>query len=113
MSAATPSATVCHIVMWDVAGATPEEKADTAATVRREFESLRGKIPGMATLEIGIDTSRISYACDVVLVSAFESQAALDAYAEHPAHLAVRDRLNGLRIARHQVDYIMSAPELG
>jgi hypothetical protein len=44
----------------------------------------------------------------VVLYSEFESQQALDAYAVHPAHLRVRNELEGLRIARHQVDYVLS-----
>ena len=33
------------------------------------------------------------------------SQAALDGYATHPEHLRVKGELEGLRIARHQVDY--------
>ena len=97
---------VTHIVMWDVAGKTKDEKADAIAAVRREFEGMMGKIPGMTKLEIGIDTSHISYACDMVLVTEFESQGALDAYATHPMHLAARERLEGLRISRHQVDYV-------
>lgn len=111
MPAATSSPAICHIVMWNVAGATQDEKSQAIAAVQREFESLKGQIPGMARLEIGIDTSRISYACDIVLVTEFDSQDALDAYARHPAHLAVRDRLDGLRIARHQVDYVKPAGE--
>ena len=52
-----------------------------------------------------MDASAVDYACDVVLYSEFESWDALQAYAEHPAHLRVRDKLVGIRIARHQVDY--------
>jgi hypothetical protein len=66
---------------------------------------LRGRIPGLLRLEVGVDASRIDYACDVVLYSEFESWKALDAYARHPEHLQVRDELAGIRIARHQVDY--------
>jgi hypothetical protein len=42
----------------------------------------------------------------VVLVSDFESQAALDAYATHPEHLRVKAEIGDMRTARHQVDYI-------
>lgn len=94
-----------HIVMWNVRGDTPAEKARGIARLRRSFESLRGRIPGLLHLEIGVDTSRIDYACDVVLYSEFESQAALDAYGSHPEHLRVKDEVADLRIARHQVDY--------
>jgi hypothetical protein len=94
-----------HIVMWDVAGATNDEKRRNVELLRERFHSLRGRIPGLLQLEVGVDGSRVPYACDVVLYSEFESQVALDAYASHPAHLEVRDALSGIRIARHQVDY--------
>lgn len=96
---------VRHIVMWNIAGETPAEKQVGMAAVRREFESLRGQIPGMVHLEIGVDHSGVSYACDMVLVTEFESAGALAAYAMHPAHLAACKRLEGVRTTRHQVDY--------
>ena len=94
-----------HIVMWNIRGETPAEKADSVLLLQRSFESLRGRIPGLLLLEIGVDSSRIDYACDVVLYSEFESQLALDAYAVHPEHLRVKRELADLRTARHQVDY--------
>ncbi|MFM2279363.1 MAG: hypothetical protein RLZZ444_1594 [Pseudomonadota bacterium] len=100
-----------HVVMWDVKGETHAEKAEVANRIKAEFESLKGAIPGMLELEIGIDISKISYACDVVLIADFETAEALGAYAVHEAHLAVRDRLEGLRVARHQVDYPPSPGE--
>lgn len=96
-----------HIVMWNVRGDTPAEKAHGIAQLRRSFEGLRGRIPGLLHLEIGVDISRVDYACDVVLYSEFESQAALDAYGTHPEHLRVKDEVAELRIARHQVDYVV------
>jgi hypothetical protein len=94
-----------HIVMWNVRGATADEKAANVQRLQRSFHSLRGRVPGLLHLEIGVDTSRVDYACDVVLYSEFESQAALDAYATHPEHLRVKQELGDMRIARHQVDY--------
>ncbi|WP_066708382.1 Dabb family protein [Curvibacter delicatus] len=96
-----------HIVMWNVRGDTPAEKARGIAQLQRSFEGLRGRIPGLLHLEIGVDVSRVDYACDVVLYSEFESQAALDAYGTHPEHLRVKDEVAELRIARHQVDYVV------
>ncbi len=94
-----------HIVMWNLRGDTPQGKARSIEQVKNAFESLQGKIPGMTHLEIGVDSSRIDYACDVVLYSEFESQAALDAYGVHPEHVRVKQELEGVRIARHQVDF--------
>lgn len=94
-----------HIVMWNVRGDDAPTRARHCALLKAEFESLRGRIPGLLHLEVGIDESRIDYACDAVLVSEFASREALAAYAEHPEHLRVRRALGDLRIARHQVDY--------
>lgn len=105
------SSPVRHIVMWNVAGDTPEERSTSIEIVRNAFEALRGRIPGLTRLEIGIDHSRIDYACDMVLVTDFDSEASLHAYATHPLHLAVRDQLQGLRVARYQVDYCLGAME--
>src|SRR5262245_13613877 len=97
---------VKHIVMWNLLGSSEEEKAASVTAVKSRFERLRGIIPGMTHLEIGVDFSRVNYACDIVLYTEFESREALTAYATHPAHLKIRDELEGVRIARHQVDYV-------
>ncbi|WP_337269420.1 Dabb family protein [Oryzifoliimicrobium ureilyticus] len=94
-----------HIVMWNVSGETPEEKRRTALIVKEKFEALADQIPGLKKLEIGIDSSRISYACDVVLYSEFVDADALRSYVDHPLHLRVKADLEGMRISRHQVDY--------
>ncbi len=94
-----------HIVMWNLRGETDAERRANAELVKSLFEGLRGRIPGLLTLEIGINCTPVEYACDVVLYSEFEDEASLNAYATHPAHTEVRTRLGNLRTARHQVDY--------
>ena len=94
-----------HIVMWNVRGASRDEKLANIERLKTSFQSLRGRVPGLLQLEIGVDSSGVDYACDVVLVSEFESQAALDAYATHPEHLRVKAEIGDMRTARHQVDY--------
>lgn len=100
-----PGSLVRHIVMWNIAGATPADKRANIERLRQGFELLRGRIPGLLHLDIGVDTSGVDYACDVVLYSEFASQAALDAYATHPEHLQLKAALGSMRTARHQVDY--------
>ncbi len=97
--------TIKHIVMWNVRGDDAVARARNLALLKSEFEALRGRIPGLLHIEVGIDESRIDYACDVVLYTEFASREALAGYAEHPEHLRVRSRLGDLRTARHQVDY--------
>jgi hypothetical protein len=94
-----------HIVMWRVSGDTLEENLASRRLVKHSFEGLRGHIPGMIHLEVGMDSSAADYACDLVLLADFESQHALEAYANHPEHLRIRQELGGLRTARFQVDY--------
>ena len=98
---------VKHIVMWRVAGDGTTAHAHNIAKVKSAFETLRGRIPGMVHLEIGVDSSRVDHACDVVLYTEFESQAALDGYAIHAEHLRVKREVGGLRIERHHVDYVL------
>jgi heme-degrading monooxygenase HmoA len=102
-----------HIVMWKVRGDDAAARAANLAQLKSEFESLRGRIPGLLHIEVGIDESRIDYACDVVLVTEFASREALAGYAEHPEHLRVRRALGDMRSARHQVDYEVTAEVAG
>ena len=94
-----------HIVMWNLAGDKPQAKQRNIERLRESFLSLKGRIPGLIHLEIGVDSSGVDYACDVVLYSEFDSQAALDAYATHPEHVRVKAERGAMRIARHQGDY--------
>ncbi|PIT77371.1 stress responsive protein [Limnohabitans sp. JirII-29] len=98
-----------HIVMWDVQGDTPAQKQANRQLIQSQFEALRGHIPGLLHVEVGIDHSHVDYACDVVLYTEFDSQESLDAYASHPAHLRVKQTLGAVRIARHQVDFVSTS----
>ena len=102
---------VRHIVMWDVRGDTPQEKNAAAHLIKVSFETLAGRIPGMRSVEVGLDMSGVDYACDVVLCMDFDSRASLAAYASHPEHLRVKELLGDSRIARHQVDYAVPATD--
>lgn len=102
---------VRHIVMWDVRGDTPQEKNAAAHLIKASFEALAGRIPGMRSVEVGLDMSGVDYACDVVLCMDFDSRASLAAYGSHPEHLRVKQLLGDSRIARHQVDYPVPATD--
>jgi hypothetical protein len=101
-----------HIVMWNLRGDDAIAHAGNVALLKREFESLRDRIPGLLHVEVGVDDSRVDYACDVVLYTEFASRQALADYANHPEHLRVRATLGDMRVTRHQVDYEIH-PEVG
>lgn len=100
---------VKHIVMWNVKGQTLLERRVAALDIKHRFERLKGVVPGLLYLEVGIDISGVDYACDMVLYTEFDSEASLKAYATHPDHLAIRQELGDVRIARYQVDYSSEA----
>jgi hypothetical protein len=98
-----------HLVMWNVGGGRGHaEHRANCVRIKHAFEGLAGRIPGLLKIEVGLDVSAVDYACDVVLLSEFDNEASLAAYGHHPAHLAVREQLGDLRIARHQVDYFFT-----
>ena len=97
---------VKHLVLWRLK---PEAHGQTAAenarAIKGKLEGLRGRIPGMLKIEVGLDFSRTDNSCDLALYSEFESRAALDAYQSHPEHKAVMPFILEARAERRLVDY--------
>ena len=97
---------VKHIVAWrlkDSAGG--NDKATNARLVRDKLEALRGRIPGLLRLDVGLDFSATENSADVVLVSEFESREALAAYQVHPEHKAVVAFVSQIVVERRLIDY--------
>ncbi len=95
-----------HIVMWRLKeSAHGNDKATNARIIKEKLESLSGKIPGMISLEVGIDFSATESSSGVVLYSEFESREALEAYQSHPEHKAVMPFIMEARSERRVVDY--------
>ena len=77
---------VKHIILWTLQEEhnTPEVKHG----IKEGLEGLAGVIDGL--VEIKVQTERLpSSNADVMLYSVFESAAALEGYAVHPAHVKV------------------------
>jgi hypothetical protein len=92
-----------HIVCWTLK---EENKAANAAEIKQRLEMLRGQIPGLLHLEVGInakDTPPDNW--DVALLCDFESLAALNAYQEHPIHKEAAVFIASVRTNRVCVDY--------
>lgn len=88
-----------HIVMW-----TLKDPAD-ALKMKALLESCRAVVPGIVAFEVGMRTEGLEANADVVLYSAFEDQAALAAYQQHPHHLNVAAQIGPLRQTRTVLDY--------
>ncbi|MBR4102090.1 MAG: Dabb family protein [Oscillospiraceae bacterium] len=82
---------VKHIILWTLKDEYSEnEKIKIKEEIKTALEGLQGKIPGL--LEIKVNTGKLASSnADLMLDSTFESEAALKAYAVHPAHVKVAD----------------------
>ncbi len=77
---------VKHIILWKLKSElSAEQKAEAKAECKRRLESLNGRIEGMLSLSVIIDGCDSSNA-DMMLDSAFESEAALAGYQVNPLH---------------------------
>ncbi len=95
-----------HIVIWKLKDEfNPEEKKQAALKAKEVLEELNGKIPEIITLEVGIDFSNSDQSGDIVLYSEFSSKEALNAYQEHPLHIAVKPYIGSIRSSRQVIDY--------
>ncbi|ASU38644.1 stress responsive protein [Herbaspirillum sp. meg3] len=95
-----------HIVMWKLKD--QAEGADKAANARKMKELLDGcanLVPGILKFEAALAQPGLEATYDVVLYSEFESKAALDAYQDHPDHVAIKPFIGAIREGRQCMDY--------
>ena len=97
---------VKHIVLWSLKeSALGRSKDENARIMKEKLEALRGAIPGLLHLEVGIDFGRGTQSDDVALYSEFDSRESLQGYQDHPAHLAAVAFIREVRDRRSVVDY--------
>jgi len=95
-----------HIVLWKLKDyAEGASKKENALKVKKVLEDMVGKIPGIITLEVGLNFETSDAASDIALYSEFESREALDAYQIHPIHVKVKDFISSVRTERRVADY--------
>ena len=80
-----------HIILWTLKEElSADEKVAVKAGIKAGLEGLAGQIPGLVDIHVQTDCLPSSNA-DLMLDSTFTDEAALKAYAVHPAHVAVAD----------------------
>ncbi len=92
-----------HIVMFEFK---EENKQENLQRVKGMLEALPAKIDTLRSMEVGIDISRSDRSFDMVLVSHFDDQAGLDAYAPHSAHQEVVSVIKEVTTLSKVVDYL-------
>ncbi|MFC3106645.1 Dabb family protein [Undibacterium arcticum] len=95
-----------HIVMWKLKEqAEGADKASNAQKMKSLLDACAGIVPGILKLEVALAQPGLEATYDVVLYSEFADQAALDAYQDHPQHVAVKPFIGAVREARQCMDY--------
>ncbi|MGN1210372.1 MAG: Dabb family protein [Candidatus Cryptobacteroides sp.] len=81
---------VKHIILWTLKSELSENEKETVkAGIKEGLEALVGKIPGLVDVKVQTGGRLDSSNADVMLECILESEAALKAYAVHPAHVEV------------------------
>lgn len=88
-----------HIVLFTL-------KDPANATKAKDLlNSCKDVVPGICEFEVAIKTEGLEASADVVLVSAFEDEAVLAAYQQHPHHQSVGAQLREMMAGRQVLDY--------
>ncbi len=95
-----------HIVMWQLKEhAEGADKAFNAQKMKTLLDACADIVPGILTFEVVLAQPGYECTYDVVLYSEFESMAALDAYQNHPQHVALKPFVGAVRASRQCMDY--------
>jgi len=95
-----------HIVMWKLKGqAEGADRATNAARMKTMLDACAGLVPGILRLEAVLAQPGLEATYDVLLYSEFADRAALDAYQQHPDHVALKPFFGAVREARQCMDY--------
>lgn len=90
-----------HIVMWKF----KEGERENMLLFRERLLALKGQIPEIRAMEVGINVNPSERSYDAVLVSEFDSLEALKAYSVNPLHRAVAEFCASIRTGSVSVDY--------
>ncbi len=91
-----------HIVAWDFA---VDSKQSNLKRMKNLLEELPALISEIETFEVGLNLKDSDVAKDMVLVSSFADEGALQRYTDHPEHQRVVQELRKVSSKTVVVDY--------
>jgi len=95
---------VVHIVLFEFK---EENKKENILKIKELLEKLENKIEVLKTIEVGINFDKAPRAMDLSLYSTFDSIEDLNAYAIHPEHLKVVEKIKEVTLSSKVSDYII------
>jgi len=94
-----------HVVTWKLASEDAGERRRQAEEVARRLNALDGVVPQLLSISAGANALYPEANWDVTLVADFDSAAALEEYAVHPAHEEVAVYIRTVVASRVAVDF--------
>lgn len=92
---------VTHIVLFKL----KDRSEDSARRAEAVIAAMKGAIPGLLDLEVGVDFTRADRSYDIALITRHATRADLDAYQTHPVHERVKEYIVPAREASVVVDF--------
>lgn len=92
---------ITHIVLFKL----KDRSSRSVGEARDVLLGMRGKIPQLRQLEIGVDILHSQRSYDIVLITKFDSLEELQAYQAHPVHVEVAKYMTSVRESAAAVDY--------
>lgn len=90
-----------HIVMWKF----KEGERENMLLFRERLLALKGQIPEIRSMEVGVNVVPSERSYDAVLVAEFDSVEDMKSYSVNPLHVAVSDFCKSIRTSAASVDY--------
>lgn len=94
-----------RVVMWRIEGVAEEEKRSIAQKIKARIETLPALVGQIRSYHVGLNINTTASACDLVLVSDYDSVQDLAAYTDSPAHQEVVQFLRSFNLQHWTVDY--------
>ena len=95
-----------HIVFWKLKEfAEGGNRVTNAAKMKTMLDACANLVPGILKFEAVVAQPGLEATYDVVLYSEFEDRAALEAYQDHPDHVALKPFFGAVLEARQCMDY--------
>ncbi|NGZ84912.1 Dabb family protein [Duganella aceris] len=95
-----------HIVLWKLKEfAEGGDRRTNAVKMKAMLDGCANVVPGILKFEAALAQPGLEATYDVILYSEFADKAALDAYQNHPDHVAIKPFFGAVRDERQCMDY--------
>ena len=96
---------VRYCVMWKLKPSDGNTSKELAEDVKEKYESLLGLVPGLTSIEIGINRNEGKTSYDAVMIADFESWEALAAYKADTMRDNIIEYVKTIAEVRAKVEY--------